>query len=280
MAETISKEPYRPSVSLLGWAFNEQENLPTYVRRAEALLRSVSDDYELVLIDDGSQDRTWQVACELQRARPWLKLIRNESNKGVGYNYARAIKGASKEYFFCQTLDWSYDVTELIESFDLLRCYDVLQGVRPRLAGLRVFTERSDTIWKGVVSIANYLLIRMLFRLPLTDYQNITVCPTRLAQHLKLVGRSSFANPELLLKLWWQGASFKEIQVPFRKREGGRGTGTRVLSILRSIRDILWCWFTWMVLQGRRNRTHGTVARLARPEAARGEVRLRNPDRR
>ena len=266
MDELIPKRPYRPSVSLLGWAVNEQENLPTYVRRAESLLRSVSDDFELVFIDDGSQDHTWQVARELQRARPWLKLIRNTDNKGVGYNYARAIKGASKEYFLCQTVDWSYDVTELVASFDLLRRYDVLQGVRPRPAGIRVLAGRSDTIWKGVVSIANYWLIRMLFRLPLSDYQNITVCPTRLAQHLKLVGRSSFTNPEVLLKLWWQGASFKEVRVPFRKRERGRGTGTRFLSILRSVRDILWCWFTWMVLQGRRQRTHGTVATLDESE--------------
>jgi glycosyltransferase involved in cell wall biosynthesis len=266
---------FRPSVSMLGWALNEEQNLADYVRRAEAFLRSVSDDFELVLIDDGSTDRTWEIACELRLTRPWLKLVRNQGNRGVGYNYAHAIRSATKDYFLVQTVDWSYDITELGRSFDWLRTYDVLQGVRPRELSIRGLRRRSDNLRKGLVSIVNYLLIRALFRLPLGDYQNVTVCPTRLAQGIDIAGSSSFVNPEVLLKVWWQGASFKEIAVPFEKRTRGRGTGTKLRSILRSVRDIFRFWFVWLVLGRRPHKKRGRVVRLGESDPHEHDPRTR-----
>ena len=62
------------SLSMLGWALNEEESLGGYIDRAGALLASLTDDYELVFIDDGSTDRTWEIAVEYQRTRPWLSV--------------------------------------------------------------------------------------------------------------------------------------------------------------------------------------------------------------
>ena len=262
---------------MLGWALNEELNLAEYVRRAEQFLRSVSDDFELVLIDDGSTDRTWAIANELSRTRPWMKLIRNQGNRGVGYNYAHTIKSATKDYFLVQTVDWSYDIARLGRSFDLLRTYDVLQGVRPDAFTIRGLRRRSDTLRKGFVSIVNYLLIRVLFRLPLGDYQNITVCPTRLAQGIDIAGSSSFVNPEVLLKVWWQGASFKEIAVPFQKRVRGRATGTKLRSILRSVRDIFRFWFLWVVLGRRPHKGKGRVVRLGASDPHDNDAQTRAP---
>ena len=260
---------------MLGWALNEEQNLAEYVRRAEEFLRSVSDDFELVMIDDGSTDRTWEIASELSRTRPWMKLIRNPGNKGVGYNYAHTIKSATKDYFLVQTVDWSYDITELGRSFELLRTYDVLQGVRPGAFTIRGFRRRSDNLRKAVVSLVNYSLIRLLFRLPLGDFQNITVCPRRLAQGIDIAGSSSFVNPEVLLKVWWQGASFREIVVPFQKRVRGRATGTRLRSILRSVRDIFHFWFVWIVLGRRRHKKTGRVVRLGEHDPLEHDPRAR-----
>jgi hypothetical protein len=100
----------------------------------------------------------------------------------------------------------------------------------------------------------------LLFRLPLADYQNVTISPTRLIQHVELESNSSFANPEVLLKMWWQGARFKEVPVPFLKRVRGQATGTRWGRIAQSIGEILRCWFHWIVLGRRTGRRTGTVA--------------------
>src|SRR5229473_1559371 len=99
MSDGDVRAAFRPSLSMLGWALNEEENLAEYVRRAEAFLTSVSDDFELILIDDGSTDRTWAIAGELQADRSWLKPLKNDRNRGPGYCYRRAISAASKAYF-------------------------------------------------------------------------------------------------------------------------------------------------------------------------------------
>ena len=58
------------SLSMLGWALNEEENISGYIDRAGAFLSTLTDRYELILIDDGSTDRTWSLIAEAQRTRP------------------------------------------------------------------------------------------------------------------------------------------------------------------------------------------------------------------
>ena len=254
---------FRPGLSMLGWALNEEENLAEYVRRAEAFLTSVADDYELILINDGSTDRTWAIARELQAGRPWLTLLENDRNRGPGYCYRRGISAASKEYFMAQTVDWAYDIDAFRPVFGELERYDVLQGVRPGGLAVGTLRRRSDSLYKGIVSLTNYTLIRVLFRLPFADFQNVTVCRTELAQQLELESEGSFTNPEVMMKLYWAGASFLQVPVSFQKRGRGKGTGTRARAIARSIGDILSSWFRWNVLGRYPKRARGTISSLS-----------------
>jgi glycosyltransferase involved in cell wall biosynthesis len=249
---------------MLGWALNEEQNLAEYVRRAEGFLQAVSDDYELVLIDDGSSDRTWAMMLDLQSGRPWLKPLKNDRNRGPGYCYRRGISTASKRYFLAQTVDWAYDIDAFLPVFDQLQRYDILQGVRLGEFSLRTLLGRSDSLYKGIVSLTNYALIRVLFQLPFADFQNVTVCPTRMAQRLELESEGSFTNPEVMMKLYWSGASFLQVAVMFQKRRRGKGTGTRVGAVVRSMTDIVGCWWRWVVLGQYARRTPGTVASLER----------------
>src|SRR5439155_964086 len=89
--------------------------------------------------------------------------------------------------------------------------------------------------------------------------QNVTVCPTRLARPLDLESEGSFTNPEVMMKLYWGGASFLQVPVVFQKRGRGKGTGTRVRAVVTSIADIIGSWFRWIVLGGYPNRKTGRV---------------------
>jgi glycosyltransferase involved in cell wall biosynthesis len=248
------------SLSMLGWALNEEASIASYIDRAGTLLAALTEDFELVVIDDGSTDRTWEIATEYQRSRPWLSLYKNDRNRGSGYNTKRAISLATKDYVFWQTVDWAYDIRYLVQSLNDLASVDVLQGARVDSTSLHgIVGQRSDSAYKGLVSVVNYYLVRTLFRLPLRDYQNVTVYPRRLIQSVTLESESAFTNPECLLKTWWRGATFKEVPVPFVKRQQGRGTGTRPRAILMAIRDILYWWVRWIVLGRRPDRGKGRV---------------------
>jgi glycosyltransferase involved in cell wall biosynthesis len=252
-----TKHPF--SLSMLGWALNEEQNIAGYIERAGRFLAALTDDYELIIIDDGSTDGTLAVARAYAESRPWLKIYANERNRGSGYNSKRAVGLATKDYLFWQTTDWAYDITRLGENLGYLADYDVLQGVRLNTISLHGLLRRSDNGLKALISITNYLLVRLLFRLPLHDYQNVTVYPRRLIQSVTLESESAFTNPECLLKVWWKGARIKEIPVPFLKRQLGLAKGTRPKVIWASIRDIFGWWWRWIVRGRRRDHGRGTV---------------------
>ncbi len=262
-------------VSMLCWAYNEEENILGFLERATDLLGGTIGDYEIIMIDDGSVDKTYELARQFQLCHPRLKIYRNERNMNVGYSSRRAIQLATKEFLFWQTVDWSYDIAGLRDDLEYLKSFDVVQGVRRKpvqvkikffkpfalflkLFGIKHLTKRSDTVTKAFISIINYILIRALFRVPLSDFQNVTFYPTTWIQSIKYESNSSFSNPEGLIKTYWNGKTIKEVPINFISRSAGQAKGTKINSILNSVLDIFRLWFKWMVL-GQRNFTKNGV---------------------
>lgn len=276
--------PFRPaspptlddskSFSMLGWALNEEANIEGYVGRAEEFLRGICSDFELILIDDGSTDRTPTILQELQRTRPWLKVFPNGRNRGSGYNTKRAISLATKKYLFWQMVDWSYDLSLLPSALRFQADVDILQGVRTGRVG-RVW-NRSDTTYKGLISWVNYTLVRRLFNMPIHDFQNVTVYPTRIVQAIAIESESAFTNPECLIKCWWNGASILEFPVVFLPRDKGVAKGTRIPVVLRSIRDVLRWWVKWRVREGQPRKDAGPVYYWETWMLSRGSVAASN----
>ena len=245
------------SLSMLGWALNEEANIEEYVRRAEEFLGALCPDFELVLVDDGSTDQTPAILEQLQQDRPWLKVFRNDRNRGSGYNTKRAISLATKKYLFWQMVDWSYHLSMMGQALPFLEQVDVLQGVRTGRVG-RVW-NRSDTTYKGFISWVNYTLVRRLFNMPIHDFQNVTIYPTRLVQKVQIESESAFTNPECLIKTWWTGASILEFPVAFLPRKKGVAKGTRIPVILKSVWDILKWWTKWRLREGQPRTNPGPI---------------------
>jgi glycosyltransferase involved in cell wall biosynthesis len=267
------------SVSLLCWAYNEEDSIQNYLERASELMDASIEDYEIILIDDGSKDKTYEIASAFQKKNPRLKIFKNERNLNVGISLQRAIMRASEEYLFWQTIDWCYDISNLRIFLEYLKTYDIVQGVRRKpvevkikffkpfaailkLFGMKHLTRRSDTVQKAIVSLINYFLIRLLFRVPLSDYQNVTFYPTEWIQSIKYEATSSFANPEGLIKSYWNGMSIKEVPINFISRVKGEAKGTRLSAITNSVKDILRLWFKWVVLGRRGNIKKGKIYRF------------------
>lgn len=275
----VIQNKFNKSVSLLSWAYNEEDSIKEFLQRALDLMDSAVEDYEIILIEDGSTDRTYEIAKSFQEKNPRLKIFKNEKNLNVGISSQRAIQLASKEYLFWQTVDWSYDISNLREFLDYLKTYDIVQGVRrkpvevkakflkpiiaiPKLFGIKHLTRRSDTVWKAIVSVINYILIRILFRIPLSDFQNITFYPTKWIQSVKYEAKSSFTNPEGLIKSYWNGMSIKEVPIAFIPRKTGKAKGTKIEAIINCVKDIFRLWFKWIVLGKRKFIKKGNICRL------------------
>jgi glycosyltransferase involved in cell wall biosynthesis len=268
------------SVSLLCWAYNEEDSIQGYLEKATQLMETTIEDYEIVLIDDGSTDQTYEIAKAFQEKNSRLKIFKNEGNLNVGISSRRAIQRASKEFLFWQTVDWCYDISDLRLFLEYLRTYDIVQGVRRKpvdvkvkffkplvsilnLFGMKHLTRRSDTLQKAIVSLVNYFLIRLLFEVPLSDFQNVTFYSTKWIQSIQYEAKSSFANPEGLIKSYWNGMSIKEVPISFIPRSKGKAKGTSLKAIANSVKDILKLWFKWVILGKRGEIRKGKIYRIS-----------------
>lgn len=240
---------------MVAWAYNEDALVGGFLEKALAALEATVSDYELILVDDGSTDRTNEIAQAHARRNPRLRVITNERNMNIGPSFKRAVAAAQKEFLFWQTVDWSYDLTHLRLFLELLKHFDVVVGVRPVPIRLLSYIpvirsiyrvrKRSDNLRKAIVSLGNYYLLRILYRMDFDDFQNIHFYPTAVAQSFKLEGESSFLAPELLARAMAHGCRFLEVPIHFIPRSGGRAKGTKLRSIIRSVRDIWRNWFRW-----------------------------------
>ena len=263
------------SLSMLSWAYNEEENIAEFIERAMALLASLTDDYELVLINDASTDKTREIAESYIHKYPQMRLINNPVNMNSGMNTRIALAKATKDITFWQMVDWSYDLSNIHQALEYLSDpqIDVVQGVRVNLQEAKYMqplkklgilnrikvSKRSDNLFKAIVSVTNYCLVRILFRLPLNDFQNVTFYRRKLIQSVVFETSSSFTNPECLLKTYWKGAVIKEIPIDFIARKKGTAKGTKFKSILASIRNIFHYWIRWVVQGKRPDKKQGII---------------------
>jgi glycosyltransferase involved in cell wall biosynthesis len=279
MIESNLAEPqkFNRSVSLLAWGLNEELLLIGFLDKAFGMLEAAVTDYEVVFVNDGSTDQTAEILTAYQAREPRLKIVNNPENVNVGISCRRAVQAASKEYLFWQTVDWSYDLTELRIYIELLNDFDVVQGIRPVperllsyvpvLRSIYRVQRRSDSITKAVISLSNYYVLRILFGVHFHDFQNVTFYPTRLAQSLPLQATTPFVNPEMLIRAYYGGARIIEVPINFIPRTQGEAKGTRLPILVRTVLDILrnWVSWGWRLRLSQHGSSRGSISRVARP---------------
>ena len=231
----------RPSVSLCAWAYNEEAIIDQFVRKTDADLRRVSDDYQLIVVDDGSTDKTLERLHALEAQFPALRVATHRQNLGYGSCFRTTIGMATKQVILWNTVDMFHDTAELHTLLSHLDRFDLVQGVR---------TDLDANPWnRKLTTIVNYWLIRLLFAIPMSEFQNVKVFKRGLMDHIVLEADSGFVNPEIGIKAFYLGARIKEVEVTFHPRRGGESKGAGLPILWRTLRDVLRLWFRWVVLR-------------------------------
>jgi glycosyltransferase involved in cell wall biosynthesis len=252
------------------------ESIADFFEQAVDLLESVVSDYEIVYIDDCSIDGTWQIAQRFARENSRIRISQNDRNRDIGFSFKHGVSLAQKEYLFWQTIDWSYDLSDLRIFLELLDHFGLVVGVRPvpirLLAYIPVVRSiyrvrtRSDDFTRAMVSLANYYVLRLLFGLNVHDFQNIQFHRTKTLQSFELHGESSFLGIEMMVRARNCGLDLIEVPIKFLPRTMGVPKGIRLRTIWKSCRDIIRNWIAWgwrFRLEGRGSQ--GRVYRLLEP---------------
>jgi len=234
----------RYSFSLCSWGLNEEKLVEEFVRKSAFYLSQITDDYEIVLVDDGSTDRTWQILQGLEPEFPRLKPVRHEKNLKPGGCLKTCLKYATKQIVFWNTVDMFFDVSKIQDFVPYLDSYDVVQGVR---------RDRKSNTYKSLYrtfnSVVNYWLIRILFGVPLSDFQNTTFHRLESLKSIRLDSSSNFTNPECVIKSYYRGARIKEVKMDHMDRKAGKAKGGNLDYVLETFFDILKCWMMFFIFK-------------------------------
>lgn len=211
------------SLSVFVAAFNELENLTPTVETVLRSLRVSIEDYEIIIVNDGSTDGTRAVADELAARYPAVKVVHNPRNMGLGYGWMRAIEVATKESFVFVPGDNTWPHRSLHELFGNLGKADVITTYT---------TNPEIRSWPRRLLSTTYTTgLNAMFGLNMRYYNGLTIYPTAWlrANTVTTYGFASMA--EALLKAIHQGLSFIEVACAIEERVSGRSTAVSLKGV-------------------------------------------------
>lgn len=231
----------RPRLTFFFPAYNEEENVEQTVRRALDEIGPLVDSMEVLIVDDGSTDRTPQLADTLVAADARVRVV-HQPNRGYGGALQAGFANAHGELIGFSDGDLQFDLREMSRLLDRLA-----DGSRPvdGVIGYRV--RRRDPLHRIFIAKTYNTIVSVLFALRVRDID----CAMKLFRRevfdgLPLTSEGPFLSAELLIKLRARSARLAQVGVTHFPRAAGTNTGASVGKILRTFRDIFRLrWALW-----------------------------------
>lgn len=224
------------SISVFFPAFNDAPSLPRLVDNAFEILREHVEDFEVIVVNDGSSDNTAEVLAELERKyAPHMRVVTHEKNRGYGGALRSGFAAATKEFVFYTDGDGQYDVRELPK----LICR-MSSGVG-LVNGYKL--ERSDPKHRVWIGTAYNRFAHLLFNVKIRDIDcDYRLIRRSLLHDLKLRSTSGTICVELVRKLELLPFRVVEVGVHHYPRLHGRSQFFRVRSLLTTLQQLTCLW--------------------------------------
>ena len=229
------------SISLVLPAWNESEALPRAVGEADAALQSVATEYEIIVVDDGSQDDTAACLAQLGERYPALRVIRHEVNQGYGAALRTGFTAARCDLVMFTDADVQFDLREVKRFVVLAEDYDIVCGYR---------IDRKDSPLRCYYSRGYNLIVRTLVGTTVRDID----CAFKMfrrekLQQLPITTDGFLVNTELLTAAKQRGYSVVEVGVSHRPRVEGEST-VSILHIPVVFSSLLRFWWNRVQFPG------------------------------
>jgi dolichol-phosphate mannosyltransferase len=218
------------SVSLFFPVYRDERTVRVVAEKALRLLRSLDVPFEVVIVDDGSPDRSGAIADELAREHPEVRVVHHPSNLGYGAAVRSGIAATRHEIVCMTDGDDEYEVEDFRKLLKLKDRYDLIITFRYRkiYSGTRIF-----------VSWVYNVLLRFFFRTPFRDVSTgLRLVRRVVLEDVRLESTSPFVGAELAIKAMLKGYRMGEVGIQTFPRSFGSGSSTSIPNILATIRDM------------------------------------------
>jgi glycosyltransferase involved in cell wall biosynthesis len=233
----------RPSLSIFFPAYNDAGTIASLALLAHMTARQLTNDYEVIVINDGSPDHTGEMLDEMARHFPWLKVVHHPQNRGYGAALRTGFASATKDLIFYTDGDAQYDPRELSALYAALTPeVDFVNGYK---------IGRSDPLHRIVIGRVYHWFVRVFFRLRLRDVDcDFRLMRRRVFERVRLTRSSGVICVELMKKV--QDAGFAIVQVPVHHfhRTYGKSQFFNVRRVARTLLDLMQLWRELVLRRG------------------------------
>lgn len=233
----------RTSLTAFFPAYNDQHTIGAMVCTVAEEIAKVTDDFEVLVVDDGSKDETGAILDRLAKELPFLRVIHHERNLGYGAALITGFKNARKDLIFYTDGDGQYDVREI---------HNLLAHLRPNIDLVNGYkVKRADAWYRIFIGACYRRAMRWAFRLSIRDVD----CDFRLFRRyvfdtISLESRSGVICVEMAKKFELAGFRMAEIPVSHYPRMHGRSEFFRLRHLVYTFKGLLKVW--WMLVVSRR----------------------------
>lgn len=211
-------------------AYNEEANVAPMVETLDPVLASITDDYEIVIVDDGSKDRTAERVLEIQKRYPKVRLVRHPVNQGFGAAVHTAFTSAAKEWVFYTDSDRQFKVDEIHRMLPLTDKADIIAGYR---------APRADPFLRKVFAFGWFSLCTILFGYTARDIDcAFKLFKCDILNHIRVDSRGATFSIEFLARAKRAGYRIAEVPVSHLPRLAGSPTGAKISVITRAFREL------------------------------------------
>jgi glycosyltransferase involved in cell wall biosynthesis len=219
------------SLSIFFPAYYDEHNIGKVTEGALRVVKELGiEDYEIIIIDDGSPDNTGAVADGLAARHEKVRVIHHERNLGYGAALRSGFGAARKEYVFYTDGDNQFDMDELKKFVALLPFTDIVSGFR---------VDKQYSTYRKFTSYVYNLILRILFDIQDRDVDcAFKIYPTRLFREVTLESKDAFIDAEIAIKARLLGYRATEVGVTHLPRRDGISTGARPSVIFRTLGEI------------------------------------------
>jgi glycosyltransferase involved in cell wall biosynthesis len=187
-------------------------------------------DYEIILVNDGSTDRTGEIARELDQRIPNFRLVEHYPNRGYGGALKAGFAAATKDLIAFTPADKQFVFGEITRFLNEIERADVVSGYR---------ADRQDPLIRKLNAFGWNTLVRLLFGYLCRDIDcGFKLFRCEILDHVNVVSNGAMIDTEFLAGAKARGFRIAEVEVTHLPRVAGHPTGANVRVILKAFRDL------------------------------------------
>ena len=225
-----------PELSLFFPFWNEEKNIEKVVLSAIPILDSVASKWEIIMIDDGSSDKTLIKAQELEKQNKNLKLVSHMPNRGYGAALKEGFLNAKFKYVAFTDGDGQFDISEISKFIEKINEADMVIGFRK---------IRKDSpvrhVLMNMLKLWDFIFFRFYFQDIDCGFKMFK--KEALEKIMPLRSEGAMITTEILAKAKKKKLKIKEIEVSHYPRQFGEQSGANVPVVVRAVLESFILWF-------------------------------------